>query len=75
MCVSFMYEQTRSEKKDPNYKGCPHWGLQVPQYLPPLRRRKFILDWEMGVVELPVKFLTPRTTDGKWVIGASFRWG
>lgn len=26
--VCFIYEQTRSDCKDPNYGGCPHWGCK-----------------------------------------------
>uniref|UniRef100_A0A8C6HPC6 Endogenous retroviral sequence 3 n=1 Tax=Mus spicilegus TaxID=10103 RepID=A0A8C6HPC6_MUSSI len=66
--VCFIYEQTRSDCKDPNYGGCPHWGCKYhstwPRWGGERPSRLNSVDWHTKVM-----YLIPDPWNDRWRIG------
>ncbi|XP_032758501.1 putative endogenous retrovirus group FC1 Env polyprotein [Rattus rattus] len=66
--VCFVYEQTRSDCKDPNYGGCPHWGCKYhstwPRWGGENPSRLNSVDWHTKVT-----YSIPDPWDDRWRTG------
>lgn len=66
--VCFVYEQTRSDCKDPSYGGCPHWGCKYhstwPRWGGENPSRLNSVDWHTKVT-----YSIPDPWDDRWRTG------
>nr|XP_048311320.1 putative endogenous retrovirus group FC1 Env polyprotein [Myodes glareolus] len=73
--VCFVYEQTRSDCRDPNYGGCPHWGCKYhstwPRWGGENPSRLNSVDWHTKVT-----YSIPDPWNDRWrrgVVGLVYR--